>query len=146
MKTKLILKRFGGTFGTLRFDEKLFFNTLLGFTPYWNYKPTNAIHADRPGGYTSEKILNLSTTDKNHLKCDVTDGSIVDGLRQPSLFSSILNKPSGYKVICEPETIHYKKVNKSVRNTITFYSEDDNHEEVNFNGETLTSTIKKIKI
>ena len=34
MKTKLILKRFGGTFGTLRFDEKSLFNTLSGFTPY----------------------------------------------------------------------------------------------------------------
>ena len=31
-------------------------------------------------------------------------------------------------------------------NTITFYSEDDNHEEVNFNGETLTFTEQLIKI
>ena len=34
-KTKLTLTRFGGTFGTLRFDEKFFFGSLLGFTPYW---------------------------------------------------------------------------------------------------------------
>ena len=34
MKTKLILTRFGGTFGTLRFDERSFFKTFLGFTPY----------------------------------------------------------------------------------------------------------------
>ena len=33
-KTKLILTRFGSTFGTLRFNEKSFFNTLLGLTPY----------------------------------------------------------------------------------------------------------------
>ena len=32
-KVKLILTRFGETFGTLRFDEKSFFHTLLGFTP-----------------------------------------------------------------------------------------------------------------
>ena len=31
MRTKLSLARFGGTFGTLRFDETSFFNTLLGF-------------------------------------------------------------------------------------------------------------------
>ena len=49
VKTKLILTRFGSTFGTLRFDKKLFFHTLLGFAPYWDYKPTNAIHADSPG-------------------------------------------------------------------------------------------------
>ena len=36
MKTKRILKRFGGTFGKLGFEEKSFFNTLIGFTPYWD--------------------------------------------------------------------------------------------------------------
>ena len=36
MKTKPILTRFGGIFKTLRIDEKPFFNTLLGFTPYWD--------------------------------------------------------------------------------------------------------------
>ena len=54
-KVKLILTRFGSTFGTLRFDKKSFFHTLLGFTPHWDYKPTNAIHADSPGVYTSDK-------------------------------------------------------------------------------------------
>ena len=33
-KTKLILTRFGSTFGTFRFDEKAFFHTLLGLDPY----------------------------------------------------------------------------------------------------------------
>ena len=33
-KVKLILSRFGSTFGTLRFDEKSFFDTILGFAPY----------------------------------------------------------------------------------------------------------------
>ena len=146
-KVKLILTRFGETFGTLRFDEKSFFHTLLGFTPYWDYKPTNAIHADAPGVYTSDKIiLNLYTINKIRLKCDCIDGSIQDGIRKPILFSFVLDKPSGYKIFCEPETIHYKKINKSVLNTITFYLEDDNNEEVKFNGETLTFTLQMIKI
>ena len=33
-KVKIILTRFGETFGTLRFDEQSFFHTILGFTPY----------------------------------------------------------------------------------------------------------------
>ena len=126
-KTKLILTRFTSTFGTLRFDEKSFFNTLLGFVPYWDLKHTNAIHADSPGVYTNNKILNLNTSNKIHLKCDVIDGSLVNGLRQPLLFSFILDKPHGYKVLCEPETIPYKMINKSVLNTITIYLEDDNN-------------------
>ena len=74
------------------------------------------------------------------MKCDVIDGSVVDGVRQPILYSFVLDKPSGYKVFCEPETIHYKKTNKSILNTIIFYLEDDTNEEVDFNGETLTFT------
>ena len=104
------MTRFGEAFGTLRFDKKSFFHTILGFAPYWDYKPTNAIHADTPGVYTSDKInLNLNTINKIHLKCDIIDGSIQDGARQPILFSFILDKPNGYKIFCQPETIHYKK-------------------------------------
>ena len=115
-----------------------FFSTILGFTPGWDYKHYNQ--------YLSQKIVNLSSTSKIHLKCDAIDGSVVNGIRQSILSSFVLDKPSGYKVFCEPETIHYKKINKSVLITITFYSEDDNNEEVDFNRETLTFTLQLIKI
>ena len=58
MKTKLVLTRLGGTCGTLRLDEKSLFNTLLNVTLYWDYKPTNAVHADSAGVYTSDKFFN----------------------------------------------------------------------------------------
>ena len=87
----------------------------------------------------------MSTINKIHLKCDCTDGSVLNGVGQPILYSFVLEK-SSYKVFSEPETIHYRKVNKSVLNATTFHLEDDNNEEVNFNGETLTSTLKMIKI
>ena len=121
----------------IRFDEKSFFSTILDFTPGWDYKHYNQ--------YLTQKIVNLSSTNKIHLKCDVIEGSVVNGDRQPILYSFVSDKPSGYKVFSEPETIHYKKINKSVLNTITFYLEDDNNEEVNFNGETLTFTLQAIK-
>ena len=133
--------------GTLRFDKQSFFHILLGFSPYWDYKPSNSNHVLIPGVYPSDKIiLNLNTIDKIYLKCDCIDGSIQDGVRQPILYSFVLDKPAGYKVFCEPETIHYKKTNKSVLNTITFYLEDDNNEEVDFNQESLTFTLQMIKI
>ena len=80
------------------------------------------------------------------MKCDAIDGSIVNGVRQPILYSFVLDKPSGYKVFCEPETIHYKKISKPVLNTITFYLEDDSDKEVDFNQETLTFTLQMIKV
>ena len=100
----------------------------------------------KPGVYTSDKIKNLNTINKIHLKCDCIEGSIQNGLRQPILFTFVLNKPSGYKIFCEPETIQYKKINKFVLNTITFYLEDDNNKEIDFNGETLNFTLQMIKI
>ena len=100
--------------GTLRFDKQYFFHTLLGFSPYWDYKPDNSNHVLIPCVYPSDKIiLNLNTIDKVHLKCDCIDGSIQDGVRQPILVSFVMDKPSGYKIICEPEIIHYKK-NKQI--------------------------------
>ena len=129
-KTKLVVN--SGIIA-IRFDEKSFFSTVLGFTPGWDYKHYNK--------YISLKIVNLSNTNKIHLKCDCIDGTIQGGIRQPIVFSFVLDKPAGYKVFCEPESIHYKKLNKSVLDTITFYLEDDNNEEVNFNEETLTFTL-----
>ena len=134
-KTKLVVR--SGIIA-IRFDENSFFSTILGFTPGWDYKHYNQ--------YLSQKIVNLSSTNKIHLKCDAIDGSIQDGVRQPILFSFVLDKPAGYKVFSEPETIHYKKINKSVLNTITFYLEDDNNEELDFNRKTLTFTLQMIKI
>ena len=39
-----------------------------------------------------------------------------------------------------------KSKKKSVLNAISFHLEDDNHEEVNFNGGTLTFTLQLIRI
>ena len=151
-RTKLILRfkndeetKFG--LGTLRFDERSFFHTFLGHEPYWDYKPTNSNNIAFPGVYTNDEvILNLNTIDKIRLKCDCIDGSLQDGVKQSILFSFVIDKPSGYKVFCEPETIHYKKINESVLNTITFYLEDTINKVVNFNGETFTFTLQVIKI
>ena len=135
MKTKLIVR--SGIIA-IRFDEKSFFSTVLGFTRGWDYKHDNK--------YFSQKIVNLGSTNKIHLKCDIINGSVVNGLREPIVYSFVLDKKPGYKVFSEPETKHYKKINKSFLNTITFYLEDDNNTEVNFNGKTLTFTLQMIKI
>ena len=120
------------------FDLKWFFSTVLGFTPGWDYKHYNE--------YISQKIVNLSSTNKIYLICDVIDGSKVSGIRQPILYSFVLDKLLRYKAFSEPETILYKKIKKSVLNTISFYLEIDNDDEVNFKGETLTFTLQMIKI
>ena len=98
---------------------------------------------------TLVKKLKLSTKDKIHLKCDVFDRSVLNvlnGVRQPILYSFVLDKHRGYKEFCQPKTIHNKRINKSVLSTIPFYLDDDKNEEVNFNGETLTFTLQMNRI
>ena len=95
----------------IRVDEKSFLSTILGFTPGWDDKHYN--------DYISENIVNLSNTNKIRLKCDVIDGSVVNGFRQPILYSFVSDKKPGYKVFSEPETINCKKIKKSVLNRIT---------------------------
>ena len=97
-KTKLVVRL---RFIAIRFDEKSLFSNILGFTPHWDFKKYN--------DYISQKIVNFSTIDEIHLKCDVIGCSVVNGLREPILFSFILDKPSEHKLFCEPEIIHYQK-------------------------------------
>ena len=61
MRTTIVLKfkneKKKFALGTLRFDKQSFFHTLLGFSPYWDYKPTNSNHVLVPGVYPSDKII-----------------------------------------------------------------------------------------
>ena len=98
----------------MRFDEKSFFSTLLSFTPHCAYKHNKG---------TLSENLNLDRfpiLDNIHSVCDAIDVSVVKGVRQPKLFGFILEKPPGYKVVCEPENIRYERMNEAVPNTIAF--------------------------
>ena len=111
-------------------------NELLGFTMEYYIQ----------GTHISEKPVMITTTDKVHLKCDCVDGSFVNGIREQILFSFILSAPPGYKIIKESNSILYKKINKTRLDSIQFFLEDNNHNPVDLNSETLTFTIQIIKI
>ena len=88
MITKLVLRN---EIYTLRLNKKSFFSSVLGFSPYWdskNYGNENY----------SEKNRDLSIINKLHLKCDVTDGSVLGGIRQAIFYSFVLDKPPVYRV------------------------------------------------
>ena len=99
MKTKLVIR--SGIIAT-RFDEKSYFCNVSGFTSGWDYKHYNK--------YNSEKSFNIGNANKIHLKCYISDGFVVNGLRQSILYSFLLDELAGYKVFREPETILYKKI------------------------------------
>ena len=133
---------------TLIFTERSFFYTILGFTQSRSY-PLDDIDSHYQiiaGSYKSDKPNNITGIDKIHLKCDCIQGSIVNGVREPILFSFALSSPPGHKIYKEPRVKLFKKVNKSVLSHITFYFEDDDHKPVDFNNETISFTCQLIKI
>ena len=133
---------------TLNFTEKSLFYTILGFTRSRSY-PLNDIDGFYQliaGSYKSDKHINITGIHKLHLKCDCIQGSIVNGIREPILYSFALSAPPGHKLYNEPRINFFKKINKSVLSRIRFYFEDDDHKPIDFNIETVSFTCQLIKI
>ena len=133
---------------TLIFTERSFFYTILSFTQSRSY-PLDDIDSHYQliaGSYKSDKTINITGIEKIHLKSDCIQGSIVNGIREPILFSFALSSPPGHNIYKEPRVKLFKKVNKSVLSHITFYFEDDDHKAVDFNGKTVSFTCQLIKI
>ena len=133
---------------TLIFTEKPFFYTILGFTQSRSYPldDIDGFYQLIAGSYKSDKPINITGVDKIHLKCDCIQGSIINGIREPILYSFALSSPPGHKIYKEPRIKLFYKVNKSVLSHITFYFEDDDHKAVDFNNETISFTCQLIKI
>ena len=133
---------------TLIFTKKSFFYTILGITRSRSYPldDIDGFYQLRTGWCKSDRPINITGIDKIHLRCDCINGSIVNGIREPNLYSFALSSPPGHKIYKEPRIKHFKKINKSVLSHIRFYFEDDDHKSVDFNGETVSFTSQLIKI
>ena len=53
--------------------------------------------------------INITGIDKVHLKCDCIDGSIVNRIREPILYSFGLSSPPGNKINKESRVKLFKK-------------------------------------
>ena len=132
----------------LIFTEKSFFYTILGSTRSRSYPldDIDGFYQLIAGSYKSDKPINITGTDKKHLKCDCIQGSIVNGIREPILYSFALSSPPGHKIYKEPRIKLFKEINKPVLSHITFYFEDDDYKPVDFHNETILFTCQLIKI
>ena len=66
-----------------------------------------------------------------HSKSDCIQAIISRSIRAPNSITFALDKPSGFGIICVPETKQHKKVNISIFNIFTFFLE--NKKEVDYN-------------
>ena len=89
---------------TLIFTEKSFFFTFLGFIQSRSYSldDIDGFYQLIAGSYKSDKPIIITGIDKIHLKCDCLQSSIVDGIREPILYSFALSSSAGHKIYKEP--------------------------------------------
>ena len=62
------------------------------------------------GSYKGDRHINITGIDKVHLKCDCINGSIVNGVREPILYSFALTSPPGHKINKEPGVELFKRL------------------------------------
>ena len=95
---------------TLIFTERSFFYTVLGFTRSRSYPldDVDGFYQLIAGSYKSDKPINITGIDKIHSKCDYIQGSIVNGIREPLLYSFALSSPPGHKIFKEPRVKLFK--------------------------------------
>ena len=89
---------------TLIFTKRCCFNTILGFTQSHQgaLNDIEGLYQILPGKFKSDKPINDTGIDKVNLKFDCINGSIVNGTREPILYSFALNKPPGRRIFREP--------------------------------------------
>ena len=85
---------------TLIFTEKSVFYTILGFTQSRSYPldDIDEFYQLNKGSYKSDKPINITGIDKIHLICDCIQGSVVNGIREPILYSFALSSSPGHKI------------------------------------------------
>ena len=88
----------------------------------------------------SEKPTKITKIDKVQIKHFCIDGPIVNGKRKRVLLSFSLSAPPGLKLFKESTTFLFKKVKKNNADK-TFYLENDDNNNVDFNDETLTFAV-----
>ena len=89
---------------TIRFTKKSFFYTILGFTQSHSgiLAGIEGFVQLIPGSYKNDKPINITAIDKLLLKTDCVNGSIINGIREPILYSFELDKPPRFRFYKEP--------------------------------------------
>ena len=96
--------------------NKSFFYTTIGLTQSHEgvSDDIDGFYQILPGSYKIDRPKSIIGIDRVHLKGDCIDGSILNGVGQPILFSFALSSPPGHKIYKTPRILLFKKVNKSV--------------------------------
>ena len=106
---------------TLILTEKSFFYTIIGFNRSHSYPldDKDGFYQLIAGSYKGDRPINITGIDKVHLNCDCITGSIINGVREPILYSFGLSPPPVHKIFTDSRVKLFKKIYKAVFSHIT---------------------------
>ena len=96
--------------------------------------------------FTSTNKVNINNVNVIRVKCNIANGSYLNGEKSHTIHSFYPEAPPGYKIIEVPRNILYFPVNQRSLDEVSITFADQNDRPIDFNGEetTITCHIKKI--
>ena len=86
----------------------------------------------------SENMVNILTTNSILVNFDIISGSYVNGSTQPTIYSFFPDVSPGYKIIENPHNLLYLPITADTIHSITIWLTDQNGNELNLRGESLS--------
>lgn len=90
------------------------------------------------GEHEGENIVDILSVNSILVNCDIIEGSYLNGMQEPVLYSFFPDVPPGYKMNEKPNTVIYLPVTIPTINSIHIWLTDQNHKPLNLRGETIT--------
>lgn len=96
--------------------------------------------------FTSTNKININNINVIRVKCNIANGSYLNGEKSHTIHSFYPEAPPGYKIVEVPRNIIYFPVNKRSLDVVSITFADQHDRSIDFNGEetTITCHIKKI--
>jgi hypothetical protein len=90
------------------------------------------------GEHEGEQIVNILSVNTILVNCNIIEGSYINGVQKPVLYSFFPDVPPGYKINEKPSTAVYLPVTIPRINSIHVWLTDQNHRPLNVREEEIT--------
>ena len=90
------------------------------------------------GEHEGLNIVDIITVNSILVNCNIIDGSYINSIQEPIIYSFFPNVPPGFKVVENPSSIVYLPVTMPVINCIRVWLTDQNRKLLNIRGEKVT--------
>ena len=90
------------------------------------------------GHHKSDNIVNIIDFTSIYVNCDCINGSYVNGIPSPVIYSFGPKVSPGYKIVESPVNLVYLPVNRKTLSEFTIWITDQKGRSIDFRGETIT--------